>query len=121
MGISAYNTIHEDLPAPQLHGVICMVYGVWGYNPINKKMIACENIFMSWNGVLIKALEIQNYIKAKPTIVTDVNSAANKERMRDFLGDKALEARTLHDNLQQQREQIENQIALEQKEQEDNY
>ena len=61
------------------------------------------------------------FTATKPTIVTDVNSAANKERMRDFLGDKALEARTLHDNLQQQREQIENQIALEQKEQEDNY
>tara|TARA_B110000196_G_scaffold56989_1_gene47193 strand:+ start:91 stop:201 length:111 start_codon:yes stop_codon:yes gene_type:complete len=36
--------------------------------------------------------------------------------MRDFLGDKALEARTLHDNQQQQLEQIQNQIALEQNE-----
>jgi hypothetical protein len=84
-------------------------------------MIACENIFMSWAGVLRQALIIQDYIKTKPTILTDVNSSANKERMRDFLGDKALDARTLHDNQQQQREQIENQIALEQKEQEDNY
>ena len=55
-------------------------------------------------------------IKTKPTILTDVNSSANKERMRDFLGDKALEARTLHDNQQQQVEQIQNQIALEQNE-----
>ena len=114
--ISAYNTIHEDLPAPHLVGVNCMVYGVWGYNPVNKKMIACENIFMSWAGVLRQALVIQDYIKTKPTILTDVNSSANKERMRDFLGDKALEARTLHDNQQQQLEQIQNQIALEQNE-----